>query len=46
MLVTIATLMEPEGPVWRKEWSTNHLLVLLDHPLWTGAKEDIEIQNS
>ena len=46
VFVTIATLMEPEGPVRRHMWSTNHLLVLLDHSLRTGASKQVKIQNT
>ena len=44
--VTIATLVEAEPPVGREVWPADDLLVLLDHRLWTGTQEEIEVENA
>ncbi len=46
VLITIATLMEAQCPIEWYLWSSNHLLVLLDHLLRAWAKKHIEIQNT
>ena len=43
--VTMATLMEPQGPVWGQVGLANHL-VLLNHCLWTGTQEEVKIKDT
>ena len=43
IVVTIATLVEPQGPVRGHVGAANDLLVLLNHCLWLRAKEEVEI---
>ena len=44
--VAEASVVEAQSPVGGQPWPAYHLLVLLNHRLWTGAQEEVEIQDA